>query len=145
MKSITLTTLLITCSVFSQEYKELKITDDNGVKIINNAHIDRNTNSLIYINNQGFKATVDLNKFQKIEYRKGSYWLTGTVSGLAVGFAASMIVRGPQQEVWHGLGPFLLFGGLVGTGVGALFPRYKVLDTKNNNITLSFNSIKYSF
>lgn len=50
---------------------EIRIKDENGSRILQDATIDLANNELIFINPQGNKSFTSLDKFEKIEDRKG--------------------------------------------------------------------------
>ena len=50
---------------------EIRIKDENGTRILQDATIDLANNELIFINPQGNKPFTPLHKFEKIEDRKG--------------------------------------------------------------------------
>lgn len=145
MKQLSFLAFLCSSLCFGQYYDEIRIKDENGTRLLKNATIDLDNNELNYLNPQENKSFVQLDNFQKIEYRKGSYWLTGLIGGLAGGFLVKATMKKPGEEIWYGAGPYMVLGGLAGAGLGAMMPKYKTIKKNDQTLTISFNTITYHF
>lgn len=137
--------LLVGNLSFAQEFKQMKVTGENGSKTLKNVSVNFETNSLSYTNENGEFISENINQYDKIQVKKGSHWVAGLVGGMVGGFLGNAISRGKDEEIWYGAGPVILMGGAIGAIVGTLSPRYKVLEKENGSLSLGLNTIKYTF
>lgn len=130
---------------FAQEFKQIKVIDENSSKTLKNVSVNFEKNLLSYTDENGQFVTENIDKYEKIQVKKGTNWLAGMLGGMAGGFLGNAVSRGKDEEIWYGAGPAILIGAGLGAIIGTLSPRYKVLKNENRSVSLGLNSIKYSF
>ncbi|SMC50293.1 hypothetical protein [Moheibacter sediminis] len=145
MKRLLYLCLFLGSLSFAQEFKQIKVTDENSSKTLKNVSVNFETNLLSYNDENGQFVTENIDKYEKIQVKKGTNWLAGMLGGMAGGFLGNAISRGKDEEIWYGAGPAILIGAGIGAIVGTLSPRYKVLKKENTSISLGLNSVKYTF
>lgn len=137
----------ISVSLFSQQYKELRVTNNNK-EIINakNIFINVKSGTFKYTDENNRKKMLMLSQIAKVEQKKGSYWASGLLGGLAGSILVNVIATKTDEPWYLGAGPSIVAGTGAATLTGALIPKYKEINLNDHSkIDVGINYLRISF